>query len=333
MNDQVITREKEKIRGFLLDLIVYLGAFIVAGIPFRQIDDPFLATAVFTATATLIIFIVSVFLSDVSVYDPYWSVAPPAMLLANIQKYRLTNVNAVLLLILVSIWSLRLTVNWYITYKGIGCEDWRYAQYRKRLSPLPFQLISFFGLHFVPTVVVYGGMVSALYAMREERFARAYYSAATKHTATYYFSRQVIFAAMGVGVMIIASRFPIGFYRRFAGVIMLAAVALEHVSDWTIHRFLREHGQEKRTCNVSVWSRSRHPNYLGEMPFWTGMYVYFVALCPQIWYKGLGFLSIIALFLLVSIPMMEKHNLERRPDYARYRERTPMLVPLPKRRQ
>ncbi len=294
MNDQVITREKEKIRGFLLDLIVYLGAFIVAGIPFRQIDDPFLATAGFTATATLIIFIVSVFLSDVSVYDPYWSVAPPAMLLANIQKYRLTNVNAVLLLILVSIWSLRLTVNWYITYKGIGCEDWRYAQYRKRLSPLPFQLISFFGLHFVPTVVVYGGMVSALYAMREERFA--------------------LLSLAGV-------------------VIMLAAVALEHVSDWTIHRFLREHGQEKRTCNVSVWSRSRHPNYLGEMLFWTGMYVYFVALCPQIWYKGLGFLSIIALFLLVSIPMMEKHNLERRPDYARYRERTPMLVPLPKRRQ
>ena len=294
MNDQVITREKEKIRGFLLDLIVYLGAFIVAGIPFRQIDDPFLATAVFTATATLIIFIVSVFLSDVSVYDPYWSVAPPAMLLANIQKYRLTNVNAVLLLILVSIWSLRLTVNWYITYKGIGCEDWRYAQYRKRLSPLPFQLISFFGLHFVPTVVVYGGMVSALYAMREERFA--------------------LLSLAGA-------------------VIMLAAVALEHVSDWTIHRFLREHGQEKRTCNVSVWSRSRHPNYLGEMLFWTGMYVYFVALCPQIWYKGLGFLSIIALFLLVSIPMMEKHNLERRPDYARYRERTPMLVPLPKRRQ
>ena len=294
MNDQVITREKEKIRGFLLDLIVYLGAFIVAGIPFRQIDDPFLATAVFTATATLIIFIVSVFLSDVSVYDPYWSVAPPAMLLANIQKYRLTNVNAVLLLILVSIWSLRLTVNWYITYKGIGCEDWRYAQYRKRLSPIPFQLISFFGLHFVPTVVVYGGMVSALYAMREERFA--------------------LLSLAGV-------------------VIMLAAVALEHVSDWTIHRFLREHGREKRTCNVSVWSRSRHPNYLGEMLFWTGMYVYFVALCPQIWYKGLGFLSIIALFLLVSIPMMEKHNLERRPDYARYRERTPMLVPLPKRRQ
>jgi steroid 5-alpha reductase family enzyme len=293
MNDQVITREKEKIRGFLLDLIVYLGAFIVAGIPFRQIGDPFLATAVFTATATLIIFIVSVFLSDVSVYDPYWSVAPPAMLLANIQKYRLTNVNAVLLLILVSIWSLRLTVNWYITYKGIGCEDWRYAQYRKRLSPIPFQLISFFGLHFVPTVVVYGGMVSALYAIREERFA--------------------LLSLAGV-------------------VIMLAAVALEHVSDWTIHRFLREHGQEKRTCNVSVWSRSRHPNYLGEMLFWAGMYVYFVALCPQIWYKGLGFLSIIALFLLVSIPMMEKHNLERRPDYARYRERTPMLVPLPKRR-
>ena len=57
-------------------------------------------------------------------------------------------------------------------------------------------------------------------------FARAYYSESTDHTATYYFTRQVIFAAMGVGVMIVASRFPIGFYRRFAGVIMLAAVVL-----------------------------------------------------------------------------------------------------------
>lgn len=47
-------------------------------------------------------------------------------------------------------------------------------------------------------------------------FARAYYSAATKHTATYYFTRQLFFAVTGVAIMLLASRFPIGFYRRFA---------------------------------------------------------------------------------------------------------------------
>lgn len=292
MDYQAVIAQKEKIRGLLLDLILYTGAFIAAGIPFRRIGHPVAATAAFTAVATLILFAASVFLSDVSVYDPYWSVAPPVMLFANMQKYRLWNVNAVVLLILVCVWSFRLTLNWYITYKGIGREDWRYAQYRKRYSPFVFQIISFFGLHFVPTLVVFGGMVGALYAIRQESFA--------------------LLSAAGI-------------------VIMLAAVALEHVADWSIHTFLHEHAQVHRTCNVSVWRYSRHPNYLGEMLFWTGMYVYFAALCPQIWYRGLGFLSILALFLLVSIPMMEKHNLERRPDYEQYRERTPVLIPFPKR--
>ena len=47
-------------------------------------------------------------------------------------------------------------------------------------------------------------------------FARAYYSASTNHSATYYFSRQLVFAAAGVGIMFVAARFPIGFYRRIA---------------------------------------------------------------------------------------------------------------------
>ena len=292
MEHRITNRTNEKVTGLLINLIVYTGAFIIAGIPFGQIDNPLLATGIFTAVATFIVFAVSVFLSDVSVYDPYWSVAPPVMLLANMLKYRLFNINAVLLLALVGVWSLRLTANWFITYKGIGHEDWRYAQYRKRFPPFVFQIVSFVGLHFVPTIVVFGGITGALYAIRQEQFSP--------------------FSLAGI-------------------VIMLTAVALEYISDRTIHNFLREHKLENRTCNVSVWMYSRHPNYLGEMLFWTGLYLFFAALCPQIWYKGLGFLSIIALFLFVSIPMMEKHNLERRPDYAQYQARTPMLIPIAKR--
>ena len=57
-------------------------------------------------------------------------------------------------------------------------------------------------------------------------FARAYYSAASNHNATYYFSRQLFFAVVGIAVMILASRFPIGFYRKLAPLIMLIAVGL-----------------------------------------------------------------------------------------------------------
>lgn len=281
-------------KGLLIDAIAYTVAFGIAVLPFLYIKNILAAAAAFTATATVVLYIVSVVFADVSVYDPYWSVAPPVILLAVMLKYGLWNVNAILLLAIVGLWSLRLTANWLFTYKGLGHEDWRYAMYRSKYPPPVFQLISFFGLQFVPTTVVYAGLVGVLFAVQETRFA----------------------PLSVIGILV-----------------MLSAVLLELVADTAIHRFLREHPGEGRTCNISVWRYSRHPNYLGEMSFWTGLYLYFVALLPEKWYLGLGFLTIIALFLSVSIPMMERHNAERRSDYAAYRAATSMLLLLPPRKQ
>ena len=283
---------KEKTKGLLLDVAIYVFAFVIALMPFIFIDDILAATAVFTAVATVVVFIFSVIFADVSIYDPYWSVAPVIMMLADMIKYGLWNVNAIILLIVIGVWSIRLTANWFITYKGLGKEDWRYAMYRKKHSFFLFQFISFTGLHFIPTIVVYLGLVSAVFAIQTETFSPL--------------------SLIGV-------------------IVMLAAVYLEFIADRSIHGFLREHRGEKKTCNVSVWKYSRHPNYLGEMSFWTGLYLYFLATCPTIWYKGLGFISIIVLFLIVSIPMMEKHNLSRREDYAEYKAKTSRLFLLPSR--
>ncbi|MBP5230160.1 MAG: DUF1295 domain-containing protein, partial [Clostridia bacterium] len=208
-------------------------------------------------------------------------------------KYGLWNPNSAVLLALILLWSVRLTGNWYATYRGLRHEDWRYAAYREKLSGPLFQLVSFFGLQFVPTAVVYAGLISGLLSAREPVFQ------------------------------------PLSL---FGCAVMFASVALEWVSDRAIHRFLKEHAGERKTCDVSVWRYSRHPNYLGEISFWTGLFLYYVPLRPARWYLGLGFLTIVALFLFVSIPLMERHNLERRPDYADYQKTTSVLLLLPKRR-
>ena len=283
----------EKNKGMLADVAIYAVAFAIGAVPFYMIGNIFIAAAVFTALATVLVFIASCALKDVSVYDPYWSVAPVVILLLCMIKYGYWNVNSIILRSVVTVWAVRLTGNWYITYKGLGHEDWRYALYRQKCSTPVFLLISFFGLHFVPTVVVYLGLVSGLFSIQKTVFKPL--------------------SLLGVAVM-------------------LGAVLLELLSDTAIHRFLREHKGERRTCDISVWKYSRHPNYLGEMSFWTGMYIYFVPLYPDKWYLGLGFLTIIALFLSVSIPMMERHNLERRPDYAEYKKRTSMLLLLPNKK-
>ncbi len=280
-------------KGLAANIAIYLFAFLIASIPYRLFDGIIESGAVFTASATVVVFIFSCILSDVSVYDPYWSVAPPVILVAQMVRFRLWNINSALILFAVGLWAIRLTANWYETYRGIGNEDWRYSMYRRKCSPALFYAISFFGFHLMPTVVVYAGLVSALLAMQ-----------------------QVHFSPLCIP----------GFC------LMISAVILENAADRSIHRFLEEHSGERRTCNISVWMYSRHPNYLGEMSFWTGLYLYFLAACPQKWYCGLGFLSIIALFLLVSIPMMERHNTERRKDYEDYKARTSRVLILPRKR-
>ena len=283
----------ERQKGLAVNIAVYFAAFCIAAIPFFAIDDMLLATAIFTAVATVIVFLFSCLFSDVSVYDPYWSVAPPVMLIADMVRFRIWNVNAALILFAVGLWSARLTGNWYVTYKGLRHEDWRYAMFREKCSVPVFYFISFFGFHFMPTAVVYAALVSGLLSITETGFS---------------------------------------VYSLFGFFYMLAAVLLEIVSDQSIHRFLAEHAGEKRTCDISVWKYSRHPNYLGEMSFWTGMYLYYLALRPDKWYLGLGFLSIIILFLSVSIPMMEKHNAQRRKDYSEYKARTSMVLLLPRKK-
>jgi cell division protein FtsW len=52
-------------------------------------------------------------------------------------------------------------------------------------------------------------------------YARAYYESTE---ATYYFVRQALFALAGVGAMFICSRFPMGFYRRISGTVLLVSI-------------------------------------------------------------------------------------------------------------
>lgn len=284
----------EKTKGLFVNLLLYAAAFAVGAAPFFLIGNLFLAEAAFTGTATLVIFLVTCFIPDTSLYDPYWSVAPPVMLLFAMVKYRLWSVNAILFFAAVCLWSIRLTGNWALTYKGLRREDWRYRLYREKCSPVGFFFINFCGLQYIPTIVVYLGLVG------------------------------------GFGVLLTEGFNPLILVGLF---VMLTGVWLELISDRAIHRFLHEHAGEERTCDESIWRLSRHPNYLGELTFWLGVFLCYLFTGAGRWYLGLGFLSIWILFFLVSIPMMEKHNLARRGDYAAYRARTSVLFPLPPKKE
>ena len=78
------------------------------------------------------------------------------------------------------------------------------------------------------------------------------------------------------------------------------------------------------TANA-LWKRGRHPNYFGEVMMWWGVWLMYASLRGIDWLMLAPF-AMTDLFLFISIPMMERRQLARKPAYAAYRKRTRLFI-------
>jgi steroid 5-alpha reductase family enzyme len=277
--------------SFILILVMYLAAAALGLLTYRWTarmgDLP--ATLLADGAATLAIWLLGVILDNSSIYDPYWSVAPVMIIIGwAISRGRLMDAADVLALAAIMIWGVRLTVNWAARWKGLNHEDWRYGMYRRKMPRLWF-VVNLFGINLMPTLLVFLGMVPAYFIM------------ASSNT---------------VCLLTLAG---------FA--VCLAAAGLELLSDRQMETFKKRAVSGEACIEWGLWSVSRHPNYLGEILFWWGIWLMQISVLPGMWYTAAGPLFITLLFVFVSIPMMEEHVLSARPAYADYKKRVPMLVP------
>lgn len=112
----------------------------------------------------------------------------------------------------------------------------------------------------------------------------------------------------------------------------ILGLIVEAVADYQKFMFKNIPSNEYTWTNVGLWKYSRHPNYLGEMLVWWGLW--FAGIQS---FSGLGWLSILSplfitfLLLFVSgIPILERKNNTQyagNPAYEQYKERTGLLFP------
>ena len=161
--------KSSKLLSYLVIVLVY-GISLLGGY-YSSIwikDNVILQFFFADVIATIICFVFSVIFKNTSVYDPYWSFTPFAIALYFFIVYKGYNsIPNIILLIVFSIWSWRLTINWITTFPNLNHEDWRYSDYRNKLSPFKFQIVNFFGLHMIPTVVVYGALIPLLILFKD----------------------------------------------------------------------------------------------------------------------------------------------------------------------
>jgi steroid 5-alpha reductase family enzyme len=225
-----------------------------------------------------------------SFYDAYWSVAPVPIALywAFESGADGHGVRQALVLTLVCAWAIRLTWNWARGWTGLSHEDWRYVDIRTATGPLywPASLIA---IHAMPTLFVFAGCLPLWAALREGGAS-------------------------------------LGWLDALATLVTAGGIALEARADQELARFRRTpHTPEEFLC-AGLWARSRHPNYFGEMSFWTGLFLFGLAAGGP-WWHGVGALFIALLFRFASLPLMEKRMQERRPAYATWMRRSNLVMP------
>lgn len=267
------------------DSLTVVGAYLVAAaaaiasVALTAYEQPLATAAVADLVATLVIFVASVAANNSSMYDPYWSVAPPLLTLYWLGSYGHVSPGALLLLALIVLWGVRLTANWASRWRGAKDEDWRYREFRANSGPL-YWLVSLAAIHLFPTAVVFLGLLPVHGAMATPQ--------------------PPLSPTIALGLLLTA-----------------AAIGLESTAD----RQLRAHRRRSpdTLCRSGVWGTLRHPNYIGELGFWLGLFVTSVGLGAPLW-TGVGFIAMCGVFFGYSIPAMNRHLREKRRSTVPTRE-------------
>ena len=258
--------------------------------------SPIVVALVADVVATVAVFGFSVAFDNSSMYDPYWSLAPIPIVLY--WAFAPGGGDAValrqaLVIGLVAAWALRLTGNQLARWHGLGDEDFRYVDIRKKTGRFywPASLVS---LHLFPTLWVFLALLGAWPALS------------------------------GPGR-------PVGWIDLVAVVVAVFSITIETVADLELRRFMSSRRERGAMLDSGIWAWCRHPNYLGEMGFWWGLWILGYAAQPGRWWTLVGPLSITLLFVAISGPMKDRRMLENHPEWAARMKAKWAFLPLPPR--
>jgi steroid 5-alpha reductase family enzyme len=193
--------------------------------------------------------------------------------------------------LLVSIWGLRLA--WHIHARHRGkAEDYRYRAWREEWGRW------FYLRSYVQVYLLQGGFLFLI--------------------------------AAPVLLINASASTPLGILDALGVVVWLIGFYFEAVGDAQLARFIADPGNKGKLLQDGLWGYTRHPNYFGEAAQWWGLWIIALSV-PNGRLAIIGPITITFLLLKVSgIPLLEK-RMEQHPDFAAYKARVSIFVPLPPR--
>ena len=121
-------------------------------------------------------------------------------------------------------------------------------------------------------------------------------------------------------------------YTYIGLILWVTGFAIEVIADQQKTKFKKNPKNKGKFINTGLWSRSRHPNYFGEILLWFGVSVIVFPLL-QGWQYAVLISPIFVTFLLTrvsGVPMLAAKGQKKwgdQADYQEYLKNTPVLIP------
>lgn len=245
------------------------------------------------------IFIVATIISNNSIVDIGWGLGFVIGAWTTLMTTQAPNLLAYILVGFITLWGLRLSIRLF--NRNIKKpEDFRYAQWRQEWGK-NVVITAFFRVFMIQGLINFV-VGSAAYSI-------------IKFNAFELVGLQAILVTIGLGIAVLG-------------------LAFEVIGD----EQLRQHIQKKTRSllQTGLWSITRHPNYLGEILIWNGIYIAGFSLVvtnsvPLVYYLVLVLSPLVMSVVLIKIstPLLEK-NMEKYAGWAEYAQRVPMIFPFTK---
>ncbi len=281
-------------------------------VPLTELQLTALHTLLYVyAITTVLTFIVSSITKNYSQVDKLWSIMP-APYVWIVAYYSGFEPRIVLMALLVTVWSVRLTYNFarrggYSWKFWTGEEDYRWSVIRAKPEFQNKWVWMIFNLFFIS---IYQMSLILLFTLP-------------------------VLKAMG-------SNKPLGIYDYFLAAITLALIVIEYIADQQQYDYQKEKYRQIKADTVDdfhktgfthtgLWAYVRHPNYAAEQGIWIMFYLFSV-IATGMWvnWSITGALLLVMLFKSSS-DLSEEITSKKYPLYQKYINGVGRFLPLKKK--
>ena len=231
----------------------------------------------------------SVLIKNVSIVDIFWGLGFVAVNVFYVFFTGELSPRKILILVLVSIWGLRLAV--YLAIRNIGKgEDFRYQQFRKNYGAERYWWISYFQTFILQGVLI---MIVSLPLLGISGGTRPGNLNLLDYT--------------GILVWLIGFSFEAG-------------------GDFQLMRFKQNPENKGKVLNTGFWKYTRHPNYFGDSAVWWAYGLFSIA-AGSYWQVAGSVIMTLLIIRVSGVALLEKTLTTSKPQYREYIERTSSFFP------